>query len=303
MSATQAVTRIADKDDPRMLALRNQARTLPLQSKFTDSEVAAGQYFLGRTGYNVDQILKAMPGMLNLASAGDLDLGTTADIASNIQMAMGIPAEKMDHVADVMTAMFTRNNVDIQMLGESLKYSAGIGAAFGQSLETVTAATAMMGNADIQGSQAGTTLRQILTRIGTSDAVAKLGVKTKDKNGNMRDLVDILAEISAATQHMGNIDRTAINKKIAGQIGLTGFEILLSQSGTGELKKLRGEKGEYDGEASRVAGLKFDNLKGDMTMLNAAFENISVELFEKIMPGSVKPSKALLTSYTVWVNF
>jgi TP901 family phage tail tape measure protein len=281
MSATQAVTRINDKNDPRMFALRQQARTLPLQSKFTDSEVAAGQYFLGRTGYNADQILKAMPGMLNLASAGDLDLGTTADIASNIQMAMGIPAEKMDHVADVMTAMFTRNNVDIQMLGESLKYSAGIGAAFGQSLETVAAATAMMGNAGIQGSQAGTTLRQILTRIGTSEAVAKLGVKTKDKNGNMRDLVDILAEISAATQHMGNVDRAAINKKIAGQIGLTGFEILLSQSATGELKKLRGEKGEYEGEAARVAGLKLDNLKGDMTMLHAAFENISVELFEK----------------------
>lgn len=281
MSATQAVTRIADKDDPRMLALREQARTLPLQSKFTDSEVAAGQYFLGRTGYNADQILKAMPGMLNLAAAGDLDLGTTADIASNIQMAMGIPAEKMDHVADVMTAMFTRNNVDIQMLGESLKYSAGIGAAFGQSLETVTAATAMMGNAGIQGSQAGTTLRQILTRVGTSEAVAKLGVKTKDKDGNMRDLVDILAEISAATQHMGNVDRAAINKQIAGQIGLTGFEILLSQSATGELKRLRGEKGEYDGEAERVAKLKLDNLKGDMTMLHAAFENISVELFEK----------------------
>ena len=281
MSATQAVTRIEDKDDPRMLALREQARTLPLQSKFTDSEVAAGQYFLGRTGYNADQILKAMPGMLNLAAAGDLDLGTTADIASNIQMAMGIPAEKMDHVADVMTAMFTRNNVDIQMLGESLKYSAGIGAAFGQSLETITAATAMMGNAGIQGSQAGTTLRQILTRIGTSEAVAKLGVKTKDKNGNMRDLVDILAEISTATQHMGNVDRAAINKQIAGQIGLTGFEILLSQSATGELKRLRGEKGEYDGEAERVAKLKLDNLKGDMTMLHAAFENISVELFEK----------------------
>ena len=281
MSSTQAVTRIADKDDPRMLALREQARTRPLYSKFTDSEVAGGQYFLGRTGYKADQILKAMPGMLNLASAGDLDLATTADIASNIQMAMGIPAEKMDHVADVMTAMFTRNNVDIQMLGESLKYSAGIGAAFGQSLETVTAATAMMGNAGIQGSQAGTTLRQILTRIGTSEAVAKLGVKTKDKNGNMRDLVDILAEISKATKHMGNVNRAAINKQIAGQIGLTGFEILLSKSANGELKKLRGKKGEYDGEAERVAKLKLDNLKGDMTMLHAAFENISVELFEK----------------------
>lgn len=281
MSATQAVTRINDKNDPRMFALRQQARTLPLTSKFTDSEVAAGQYFLGRTGYNAEQILKAMPGMIDLAAAGDLDLGTTADIASNIQMAMGIPAEEMSRVADVMTAMFTRNNVNIQMLGESLKYSAGVGAAFGQSFETIAAATAMMGNAGIQGSQAGTTLRQILTRIGTSEAVAKLGVKTKDKNGNMRDLVDILSEISKATEHMGNVDRAAINKIIAGQIGITGFEILLSQSATGALKKLRGEKGEYDGEAARVAKIKLDNLKGDMTMLHAAFENISVELFEK----------------------
>ncbi|OCG35525.1 MULTISPECIES: phage tail tape measure protein [unclassified Gilliamella] len=281
MSATQAVTRIDDKNDPRMLALRKQARELPLVSKFTDSEVAQGQYFLGRTGYNPDQILKAMPGMLNLSAAGDVDLGTTADIASNIQMAMGLPAEKMDHVADVLTAMFTRNNVDIPMLGESLKYSAGVGASFGQSLETISTLTAVMGNAGIQGSQAGTTLRQILVRLGTSNAVAKLGVKVADKNGNMRDVIDIMSEISEATKHMGNVQRAQINKQIAGQIGLTGFEVLLTQASTGFLKKMRGEQGEYDGEAARVAKTKLDNLAGDMTMLHAAFENISVELFEK----------------------
>jgi TP901 family phage tail tape measure protein len=281
MSATQAVTRIDDKNDLRMLALRKQARELPLVSKFTDSEVAQGQYFLGRTGYNPDQILKAMPGMLNLSAAGDVDLGTTADIASNIQMAMGLPAEKMDHVADVLTAMFTRNNVDIPMLGESLKYSAGVGASFGQSLETIATLTAVMGNAGIQGSQAGTTLRQILVRLGTSNAVAKLGVKVADKNGNMRDVVDIMSEISEATKHMGNVQRAQINKQIAGQIGLTGFEVLLTQASTGFLKKMRGEQGEYDGEAARVAKTKLDNLAGDMTMLHAAFENISVELFEK----------------------
>ncbi|MBN0603235.1 phage tail tape measure protein, partial [Pseudomonas aeruginosa] len=92
-----------------------------------------------------------MPGMLNLAAAGDMDLGDTADIASNIQTAMGIPAEKMDQVADVLTAAFTRNNVDIRMLGDSLKYSAGVGREYGQSLETVTTATALLGNAGVQG--------------------------------------------------------------------------------------------------------------------------------------------------------
>lgn len=281
MSKTQAVTRIPSKSDPAMMAMRHQARTLPLSSKFTDLQVAEGQYFLGRTGYSPQQVLKAMPGMLNLASAGDIDLGTTADIASNIQTAMGIPAEKMDRVADVLTALFTRNNVDIPMLGESLKYSAGVGREYGQSLETVSAATAIMGNAGIQGSQAGTAMRAILSRIGNSPTVRKLGVETKDKDGNMRDLVDILKDIDKKTSKMGNVDRGKIFKDIAGMYAVTGFGELMRAVSDGKLQKMRGAPGEYDGEAARVSGTMLDNMKGDMTMLHAALENISVELFEK----------------------
>lgn len=281
MSKTQAVTRIQDKNDPAMAALRQQARTLPLQSKFTDLQVAEGQYFLGRTGYSAKQIQGAMPGMLNLAAAGDIDLGTTADIASNIQTAMGIPAEKMDHVADVLTALFTRNNVDIPMLGESLKYSAGVGREYGQSLETISAATAMLGSAGIQGSQAGTTMRSILSRIGTSKAVAELGVNTKDRAGNMRDMVDILRDINKKTAGMGNVERGQIFKNIAGQYAVTGFGVLMHAAGDGSLEKMRGAPGEYDGEAARVSKTMLDNMAGDMTMLHAALENISVELFEK----------------------
>ncbi|GKJ44175.1 phage tail tape measure protein [Klebsiella variicola] len=281
MSKTQAVTRIQDKNDPAMTALRQQARTLPLQSKFTDLQVAEGQYFLGRTGYSAKQIQGAMPGMLNLAAAGDIDLGTTADIASNIQTAMGIPAEKMDHVADVLTALFTRNNVDIPMLGESLKYSAGVGREYGQSLETISAATAMLGSAGIQGSQAGTTMRSILSRIGTSKAVADLGVNTKDRAGNMRDMVDILRDINKKTAGMGNVERGQIFKNIAGQYAVTGFGVLMHAAGDGSLEKMRGAPGEYDGEAARVSKTMLDNMAGDMTMLHAALENISVELFEK----------------------
>ncbi|MDH4560652.1 phage tail tape measure protein [Pseudomonas sp. BN411] len=284
MSATQAVTRLQSKNSPEMLALREQARTLPLSSKFTDSEVAQGQYFLGRTGYNPQQILGAMPGMLNLAAAGDMDLGTTADIASNIQMAMGIPAEEMNKVADVLTAAFTRNNVDIQMLGESLKYSAGVGREYGQSLETVTAATALLGNAGVQGSMAGTSMRSVLTRLGNSKEIAKLGVATSDENGNMRDLLDILADIHEKTKDMGNIQRGAIYKSIAGQYAVTSFGTLMRAVESGQFQGMRGNLDNSDGEAAQVARTQLDNLKGDMTMLHAALENISVELFDKNNP-------------------
>lgn len=284
MSATQAVTRIERKDDPQMQALRQQARTLPLSSKFTDKEVAQGQYFLGRTGYNAKQILGAMPGMLNLAAAGDMDLGDTADIASNIQTAMGIPAEKMDQVADVLTAAFTRNNVDIRMLGDSLKYSAGVGREYGQSLETVTTATALLGNAGVQGSMAGTSMRSVLTRLGTSKAVAKLGVQTKDANGNMRDMLDILKDINKKTAGMGNVQRGAIFKDIAGQYAVTSFGTLMRAVEGGQFQTMRESLNNSEGEAARVAATQLDNLKGDMTMLHAALENISVELFDKNSP-------------------
>ena len=284
MSSTQAVTRVADKNSEAMLALRNQARTLPLSSKFTDSEVAQGQYFLGRTGYNPQQILGAIPGMLNLAAAGDMELGDTADIASNIQTAMGIPAEKMGKVADVLTAAFTRNNVDIRMLGDSLKYSAGVGREYGQSLETVTAATALLGNAGVQGSMAGTAMRSVLTRIGTSKAVAKLGIKTQDSSGNMRDMLDILKDINLKTKRLGNVQRGAIFKDIAGQYAVTSFGTLMRSVETGQFQTMRESLNSSDGEAARVAATQLDNLKGDMTMLHAALENISVELFDKNSP-------------------
>lgn len=340
MSKTQAVTRIQDKNNPEMAALRQQARTLPLQSKFTDMQVAEGQYYLGRTGYSATQIQGAMPGILNLATAGDIDLGTTADIASNIQTAMGIPAEKMDRVADILTAMFTRNNVDIPMLGESLKYSAGIGREYGQSLETIAAATAMLGSAGVQGTQAGTSMRSILSRIGGSAAVKQLGVKTSDENGNMRDLIEILRDINQKTKGngqylkaklaedmdgagalseqrkvaeelkkagvslydaagnirdrtelekelgrrnpgMGNLEKGALYKSIAGMYAVTGFGVLMRGVDNGQLARMRGAAGEYDGEAARVSKTMLDNMAGDMTMLHAALENISVELFEK----------------------
>ena len=287
MSATQAVTRITDKTDPRMQALRHQARTLPLSSKFTDLEVAQGQFFLGRTGYNPEQIRSAMPAMLDLAAAGDLDLGTTADIASNIQTAMRIPAEQMREVADVLTAAFTRNNVDIPMLGESLKYSAVVGKEFEQSLPTITAATALLGSAGIQGSMAGTAMRAILSRIGNSKAVAKLGVKTKDDKGNLRELPDIMADIAKATQHMGNVDRSAIFEKISGRYAMSAFGALIDATREGRFQgmteSLRNST-QGIGEAARVAKTQLDNLKGEMTFVHAGFENISVELFEKNDP-------------------
>jgi len=284
MSAVQSVTRIADKNDPAMVALREQAKTLPLSSKFTDLEVAQGQFFLGRTGYSADEIQAAMPHMLTLAAAGDMDLATTADIASNIQTAMNIPRNQMGRVADVLAAMFTRNNVDIQMMGQALKYSAVVGKDFGQSFESVAAATAMLGNAGIQADMAGTTMRQILMRIGSSKKMAELGIKTHDEDGNMRQLPDLLVDIGQVTGEMGNVLRGEIFKDIADQRSVAAMSTLIAKAQTGELQKMIAVAYNAQGEAAALAKRMNDNLKGDFSFLLAALQNISIELFDQNNP-------------------
>src|SRR5690606_13088078 len=123
-------------------------------------------------GFETKNILAAMPGLLDMAKAGDIDLGATADIASNILTAMKLPAEEMARVADTLTAAFTRSNTTLTTLGETMKYAAPGAAAFGVSLEATAAMAAKLGDAGIQGSMGGTGIRRILGRLAAPNKAA-----------------------------------------------------------------------------------------------------------------------------------
>ena len=146
-------------------ALEQQAKDLGATTQFSASEAADAMGFLAQAGFEADEILGAMPGTLNLAAAANVDLATSADIASNVLSGYGLEVSELGHANDVLVATMTKTNTDLLQLGEAMKYAGPVASAAGVSFEGAAAAIGLMGNAGIQGSMAGTSLRGAISRI------------------------------------------------------------------------------------------------------------------------------------------
>jgi TP901 family phage tail tape measure protein len=283
-SKVQALTRL-DKNDPQLKALRQQARELGAATSFTANDVSQGQGFLAMAGFDPKAIQQAMPGMLDLAKANNTDLAVTADIASNILSGFGLAADQMNRLGDVLTATTTRANVDLTMLGETMKYVAPAARDLGVSVEEAAAMSGLLGNIGIQASQGGTVLRAMLNRLASQTgpaaaAMEQLGLKTKDGAGNLRAIPDILADVVKATKNLGNADRAGLLKTIFGEEAGTGVSELIKQQGDGAIASFTDILRKSAGENAKVAKTMNDNAKGDIDTLKSAWEDVGIELFE-----------------------
>lgn len=282
MSRVQALTRL-DKEDPRFAALKEQSRDLGASTAFSASDVGRGQAFLAMAGFTPESIGQAIPDMLNLALANNTDLGRTADISSNILSGFGLDPDQMGRVADVLTATTTRANVDLEMLGDSMKYVAPQAKAMGLSLEQAAAMAGLLGNVGIQGSQAGTTLRAMMTRLAAptgaaAAALQTLGVSAKDAKGDMRDVPKILADVAKATENMGNADRAKYLKQIFGEEPGAGMAELIAQQGAAGIEKFVEMYKDATGESARVASTMADNIGGDLKGLKSAWDEVGISI-------------------------
>lgn len=286
MSKVQALTRL-DKSSDEFKMLREQARELGATTAFTANQVAQGQAFYAMAGFKPEQIKNAMPGTLAMSLAGDIDLGTTADIGSNILTGFKLDSDQMGRVSDVLVGAFTRSNTSLTMLGDTMKYVAPVASGLGVDLETAAAATGKLGDAGIQGSMAGTSLRAILGRLAeppkqAAKALEELGIKTRDAKGNLRDFPELLAELDKKTANMGNAQRAGFFKHIAGEEAFSALSVLAEQAGKGELQNLVADLKKAKGEAQKVAGTMTDNLSGDMKNLQSAWEDLGIQIFDGI---------------------
>ncbi|MCD4609519.1 phage tail tape measure protein, partial [Proteus mirabilis] len=286
MSKVQALTRL-DKNSDEFKMLREQAQELGATTAFTANQVAQGQAFYAMAGFKPEQIKNAMPGTLAMSLAGDIDLGTTADIGSNILTGFKLDSDQMGRVSDVLVGAFTRSNTSLTMLGDTMKYVAPVASGLGVDLETAAAATGKLGNAGIQGSMAGTSLRAILGRLAeppkmAAKALEELGIKTRDAKGNLRDFPELLAELDKKTAKMGNAQRAGFFKHIAGEEAFSALSVLAEQAGKGELQTLVADLKQAKGEAQKVAGTMTDNLSGDMKNLQSAWEDLGIQIFDGI---------------------
>ena len=296
MAEVGAITRADDAD---MARLTENAREMGRTTKFSATQAAQGQKFLAMAGFKTNQIIHSMPGMLDLAAASGMDLGRTADIASNILTGFGMEASDMTRVANVMALAFSSSNTDVEQLGYAMKYAAPQAKALGFSIEQTAAIVSKLSDAGIQGQMAGTTLRGMidsLTDKGNVKKLKALKVDVVDKKGNLRDLGTIIKEMDKrmSAKGWGSAKRASFIKDVFGARAGTGANAIWDAVLSGSLEELTQKYiNEQDGAVRRMADKMNATAKGSLTQLGSALESVGIDLGNVLLPPLAETAKGL----------
>ena len=299
-----AVSRATEEDQ---LKLSDAAREWGATTPFSAIQVAQGMEYLAMAGFPVQKILEALPGLLDLSTASATDLARTSDIASDILSGFGLSASEMPRVADILTATTTSANVSLDQLGETMKYVGPIAKAAGLEIEEAAAMAGLLGNVGIKGSMAGTVLRSMIQKLAAptsaaSDLLAELGLKTKDAEGNLRAIPDILFDIAGKLKGMGSAKRIEILKVLVGEEAATGVSELIDQEGASRAISIYAEElRRSQGEASRTANKMNETTMGSFKALSSAVESLSISFGSLLLPAATSVAIGL-RNLTGWVD-
>lgn len=265
-------------------------RQVGVETKYTAPQVASAGKFLAMAGYDVDQIKHAIRPISDIALVGDTDLGETADVVTNIMTTYKIPAKQMDNTADILTMTFTKTNTTLLELAESFKYAGTVAHQSGLDFETASAALGVLGNAGLKGSHAGTTLRMMLlnmmnpTKKG-QEAWDILGISPKDKNGNLRNLTDILSDLHKKQQSMSSGDFTTLINKMFRVTAAPGALALINN--VEDVQKTTELNRHSMNLASDLADEKKNTIQGLWYQMTSAFTETGMQGFEQ-MQGVIR---------------
>ena len=300
MNKVQALTRATGEE---FQSMRDLAKELGSSTKFSASEAADAMGFLGMAGFKTKEILQATPGLLNLAAASNIELARAADIASNVMGAFNIDASETGRVADVLSAVTASANVDMEMIAETMKFAGPVAKQFGASLEDTAAAAGLLGNLGIQGTNAGTALKNAFLGLAapTSTAAKMLkqaGVAVTTPAGNMRRFADIMADLGGKLGDLPQKARLTILKELFGKIGIAGGAALQEFGRTGELKKFSEAMKDVDGNAERMATTMNKGAKGGMIAFKSALEGLAIEIGDSGLLGQFTRVIGKVTEWT-----
>jgi len=316
MSKVQALTGATGAD---MEKLTKTARELGATTQFSASQSAEAMTYLGMAGWGTSQIIGGMPGLLNLAAAGNVDLATTADIVSDGMTAMGYVAgqkipnaygvmvDSTTHFADIMAATSTNANTNVQMMGETFKYAAATAGALGYNLEDLGLATGLMANAGIKASMAGTALRSTMTRLVSppktaATALDALNFSATKSDGTLKSFREQIVELREKFKDLTDAEKAEYAQQIAGQEAMSGFLALMTASEQ-DFNKLTKAVDGSDGAAAKMAKTMQDNLSGSLKSPGSAAEESALKFGGLLEPAVRGVVDALTESITEGNNF
>lgn len=299
MSTVQAISQASESEMARLKAL---AKQMGIETKFSATEAGQGLEYMAMAGWDVDSMLAGLPGIMNLAAASEEDLGQVSDIVTDAMTAFNLEASRSAEFADVLAQASARSNTDVAMMGQTFKYVAPVAGALGFSIQDTATAISLMANAGIKGEQAGTSLRAIFSRIvkptaEVASAMERIRLSVTNSDGSMRSLDEILRDLRAGFSGLSESERASTAASLAGQEAMSGMLALVNASDE-DYEKLSDSIYHAKGAAEEMAGVRMDNLKGDVTLLKSSAEGAGIAIYE----GLSEPFREGVQTGTEWLN-
>lgn len=279
--AMNRVGAVSRSNSVELEKMRDVAKELGKTTQFSAKEAADGMSFLAMAGFEANEIIASMPGVLDLAAAGQMDLAQAADVASNILTGYGLKASELTNVNDIMTATFTRTNTSLAQLGEAMKFVAPVASAMKVDISEASASIGLLGNAGIQASMAGTTLRAILSRLSDPaneavEVLQRLGIRKDqvvDAEGNVSSIISIVKALEESGASAADM------LTIFGDRAGPGMAALVKQ-GSSELSKLTDtlQKAAGKGGTTEIAAAQMKGFNGGMKELGSAFQALQIAI-------------------------
>jgi TP901 family phage tail tape measure protein len=285
--------------------LRQTALDLGASTSKSASEVAEGMELMAAMGFEVNEVIAAMPGVISAAEASGEEMALVADTVSAALNSFGLEAKEASRVADVLAQAANDSAAGIEDMQYSFKYAAPLAKQLGISLEELAAATEIMANAGMRGEQAGTTLRMAMIRLSdppkkAREALEDLGVSIKDAHGNFRPFSDIVDQLRDGLKGMSNAEKVAALSAIFGAEAVSGM-LNIIDAGPEKLNKLTKSLQNSAGASAKTAAQMKNNLAGALQELQGAFETAQISIGESLTPAVRKVAEALKGLFD-WFN-
>lgn len=289
MSKVQAISGATGSD---LEALESKAREMGSTTRYSASEAADAMSFMALAGYDTTQMISALPSVLDLATAGELDLARASEIVTGNLNAFGLEAEDAARVADVLSFAQANSGTSAEELASALEVVAPAAAAAGNDIETTSAIIGILADQNIKGSKAGTYLNSMFNDLQKSAvdgavAIGETSVAVYDAEGNFRDMGDILVDVEAATEGMTEEQKNNALMAVFQQQSMKGVNSILN-AGTDELVGLKEGLNDSTGAAGEMSAIMDDNLAGSVAGMGSSFDELKLRLFDVAEQGFKK---------------
>lgn len=267
-----------------LATLEAKARELGASTTFSASQAADALGYMALAGWDTEQMLAGVGSVLTLAQAGEMELAAASDLVTDYLSAFNMEASETARMVDVLSYAQANANTTVEGLGMAFKNCAANANAAGMDVETTSAAISMMANQGLKGSEAGTALNAVLRDMTAkmedgAIAIGEQSVAVMDAEGNYRDFTDILADVQAATNGMGDAEKAAALQSTFTADSIKGLNLMLN-AGADEMVGFRDELYGCAGAAEETAATMTDNLGGDLAAMNSAFEELSLKIYD-----------------------